>query len=38
MQTLDMALVELVKRRAVSEAAALEKAMVKEDFHRRLHG
>lgn len=38
MQTLDMALVELVKRRAVSETVALEKAMVKEDFQRRLHG
>lgn len=38
MQTLDMALVELVKRHAVSEAAALEKAMIKEDFTRRLHG
>jgi twitching motility protein PilT len=38
MQTLDMALVELVKRRAVSEAAALEKAMMKDEFLRRLHG
>jgi len=38
MQTLDMALVELVRRRAVSEAAALEKAMVKDEFLRRLHG
>lgn len=38
MQTLDMALVELVKRRAVSEAAALEKSMMKDEFLRRLHG
>jgi twitching motility protein PilT len=38
MQTLDMALVELVKRRAISEEHALEKAMFKEDFLRRLHG
>lgn len=38
MQTMDMALVELVKRRVVTEEAALEKVFNREDFLKRLNG
>jgi twitching motility protein PilT len=36
MQTLDMALADLVRRRIVSEEEALEKVVSVEDFRRRL--
>ena len=38
MQTMDMALVELVKRQVVTEEAALEKVFNREDFLKRLNG
>jgi len=37
MQTMDMALVDLVKRRVVAEEVAVEKAFNREDFHKRLN-
>lgn len=38
MQTMDMALVDLVKRRVVTEEVAVEKAFNREDFYKRLNG
>jgi twitching motility protein PilT len=38
MQTMDMALVDLVRRRLVTEEVAVEKAFNREDFYKRLNG